>query len=84
MHQMRRVRHGVPLPRGQGGLGEMETKKYMTIDGLPVEINGEKNILEVIRKAGIKPVSYTHLDVYKRQPAACMRPARWPPCSKTR
>ena len=32
----------------------MDTKKYMMIDGLPVEIEDEKNILEVIRKAGIK------------------------------
>jgi len=27
---------------------------YVTIDGMPVEINGEKNLLELIRKAGIK------------------------------
>jgi NADH-quinone oxidoreductase subunit G len=31
----------------------METKEYMTIDSIPVEINGEKNILELIRKVGI-------------------------------
>jgi NADH-quinone oxidoreductase subunit G len=30
-----------------------QTKTYMTIDGIPVEINGEKNILALIRKAGI-------------------------------
>lgn len=45
----------------------METKKYMTIDGLPVEINGEKNILEVIRKAGIKLPTfcyYSELSIY--------------------
>ena len=29
-------------------------KEFMTIDGIPVEINGEKNILEMTRKAGIK------------------------------
>lgn len=28
-------------------------KQYLTIDGMPVEINGEKNLLEVIRKAGV-------------------------------
>jgi NADH-quinone oxidoreductase subunit G len=28
-------------------------KEYMTIDGIPVEIGGEKNILALIRKAGI-------------------------------
>ena len=32
----------------------MDNKEFMTIDGIPVEINGEKNLLEVIRKAGIK------------------------------
>ncbi len=29
-------------------------KKFMTVDGMPVEINGEKNILELLRKVGIK------------------------------
>lgn len=45
----------------------METKKYMTIDGIPVEINGEKNILEVIRKAGISLPTfcyYSELSIY--------------------
>lgn len=32
----------------------MDTKQYMIIDGIPVEIEGEKNLLELIRKAGIK------------------------------
>lgn len=32
----------------------MKTNDYMIIDGIPVEINGEKNLLELIRKAGIK------------------------------
>ena len=32
----------------------MDNKEFMTIDGIPVEINGEKNLLELIRKAGIK------------------------------
>ena len=31
----------------------MEKRKYMTVDGIPVEINGEKNLLEVIRKVPI-------------------------------
>ena len=30
-----------------------QPKNYMTIDGVPVEINGEKNMLALIRKAGI-------------------------------
>jgi NADH-quinone oxidoreductase subunit G len=32
----------------------METREYLTIDGIPVELGGEKNILELIRKAGIE------------------------------
>ncbi|MGI6153405.1 MAG: [FeFe] hydrogenase, group A [Christensenellaceae bacterium] len=32
----------------------MDNKKFMTIDGIPVEIENEKNLLELIRKAGIK------------------------------
>lgn len=31
-----------------------KAKGYMTIDGIPVPINDEKNLLELIRKAGIK------------------------------
>lgn len=45
----------------------MEQKKYMTIDGIPVEIEGEKNILEVIRKAGISLPTfcyYSELSIY--------------------
>ncbi|MDR3193543.1 MAG: [FeFe] hydrogenase, group A [Treponema sp.] len=42
----------------------MQNKEYMTIDGLPVEINGEKNILELIRKAGIDlPTFCYHSDL---------------------
>ncbi|MBR5281105.1 MAG: [Clostridia bacterium] len=32
----------------------MNKKDFLTIDGIPVEINGEKNLLELIRKVGIK------------------------------
>lgn len=32
----------------------MQNQNYMTIDGIPVEINGEKNLLELIRKVGIE------------------------------
>ena len=28
-------------------------KQFMTIDGIRVELNGEKTVLQVIRKAGI-------------------------------
>lgn len=42
-------------------------KKFMTIDGITVEINGEKNLLEVIRKIGIQMPTfcyYSELSVY--------------------
>ncbi len=32
----------------------MNNKEYMTIDGIPVLINGEKNLLQLINKVGIK------------------------------
>ena len=32
----------------------MTHKQYITVDGIPVEIEGEKNLLEVLRKVGIK------------------------------
>ena len=42
----------------------MSEKQYMTIDGIPVEINGEKNILELCRKIGIKmPTFCYHSDL---------------------
>ncbi|NLM42513.1 MAG: 4Fe-4S dicluster domain-containing protein [Clostridiales bacterium] len=45
----------------------MENKEYMIIDGIPVEINGEKNLLELIRKVGIKLPTFCYhseLSVY--------------------
>lgn len=42
----------------------MKEKQYMTIDGIPVEINGEKNILELCHKIGIKmPTFCYHSDL---------------------
>ena len=38
----------------------MENKKFMTVDGIPVEINGEKNLLEVIRKVGIQMPTFCY------------------------
>lgn len=38
----------------------MENKNIMTIDGLPVEISGEKNLLELIRKIGIKMPTFCY------------------------
>ena len=35
-------------------------KDIMTVDGIPVEINGEKNILQVIRKIGIKMPTFCY------------------------
>jgi len=39
---------------------EMNNTEYMTIDGIPVEINGEKNLLELIRKVGIKMPTFCY------------------------
>ncbi len=38
----------------------MNKKSTMTIDGITVELNGEKNLLEVIRKAGIKMPTFCY------------------------
>ena len=43
------------------------TGQFMLIDDIPVEINGEKNILELVRKAGIDLPTlcyYSELSVY--------------------
>lgn len=45
----------------------MTEKKFITIDGIPVELAGEKNLLEVIQKAGIKLPTFCYhseLSVY--------------------
>ena len=45
----------------------MEQREFMTVDGIPVELNGEKNLLELIRKAGIKLPTFCYhseLSVY--------------------
>ncbi|MBE7062522.1 MAG: (2Fe-2S)-binding protein [Clostridia bacterium] len=45
----------------------MTSKKYVTIDGIPVEINGEKNLLELINKTGVKMPTFCYhseLSVY--------------------
>ena len=42
-------------------------KEFMIIDNIPVAINGEKNLLELIRKAGIELPTfcyYSELSVY--------------------
>lgn len=38
----------------------MVKKEFMTIDGIPVEINREKNLLELIRKVGIKMPTFCY------------------------
>ncbi len=38
----------------------MAIKDIMTVDGIPVEINGEKNLLQVIRKVGIKMPTFCY------------------------
>jgi NADH-quinone oxidoreductase subunit G len=45
----------------------MDTREFMTIDGIPVEINGEKNLLELTRKIGIELPTFCYhseLSVY--------------------
>ncbi|MBR6728846.1 MAG: (2Fe-2S)-binding protein, partial [Clostridia bacterium] len=45
----------------------MLEKQYLTIDGIPVEINGEKNLLELINKTGVKMPTFCYhseLSVY--------------------
>lgn len=45
----------------------MDNKGFMTIDGIPVEIGDEKNLLELIRKIGIKMPTFCYhseLSVY--------------------
>lgn len=45
----------------------MQNKAWMTVDNIPVEINGERNLLELIRKAGIKLPTFCYhseLSVY--------------------
>ncbi len=39
---------------------EMDKNNIMTIDGIPVEIGGEKNLLELIRKIGIKMPTFCY------------------------
>ncbi len=57
----------------------MENKNYVTIDGIPVEINGEKNLLEMIRKTGIKMPTFCYhseLSIYGAC-RMCMVENRW-------
>lgn len=45
----------------------MKNTEYMYVDGIPVAINGEKNMLQVIRKTGVKLPTFcyhTDLSVY--------------------
>ena len=65
-----------------------ETKRVRVGADEAYEKRTEERVIEVERgkiPANIKPVSYTHLDVYKRQPpawrAAPWRPA-WPACGR--
>lgn len=42
----------------------MKNTEYMYVDGIPVAINGEKNMLQVIRKTGVKlPTFCYHTDL---------------------
>ncbi len=66
MYPLHELHFNVCIPRNQGGL-KMSEKQYMTVDGIPVEIEGEKNILEVLQKIGIKLPTFCYhseLSVY--------------------
>lgn len=39
-------------------------KEFMIIDNIPVAINGEKNLLELIRKAGIELPTFCYYSEY--------------------
>ena len=57
----------------------MVKKEFMTIDGIPVEINGEKNLLELIRKVGIKMPTFCYhseLSIYGAC-RMCMEENQW-------
>ena len=42
----------------------MQTRQIMEVDGVPVQIEGERNLLELIRKAGVElPVFCYHSDL---------------------
>ena len=58
----------------------MSEKQYMTIDGIPVEITGEKNILELCQKIGVKMPTFCYhsdLSIYGAC-CMCMEPAQAP------
>lgn len=47
-------------------------KEFMIIDNIPVAINGEKNLLELIRKAGIElPTFCYYSELQYTVPAEC-------------
>lgn len=77
---MRRVHQLLRVSRYRGGISRSGDSRQgeegwyivmangmMTIDGIPVELNGEKNLLDVIRKAGVDLPTfcyYSELSVY--------------------
>lgn len=61
---MRRLYRELFLQGDQGGGMNMELANIMEVNGLPVKIEGERNLLEVISKAGIRlPVFCYHSDL---------------------
>jgi NADH-quinone oxidoreductase subunit G len=63
---MRRLYQRLHFPGDKGGK-MMDQKQAMRIDGITVAINGEPNLLELIRKAGIELPTlcyYSELSVY--------------------
>ncbi len=52
----------------------MNSKEYVMIDQIPVEINDEKNLLELIRKAGVKMPTFCYHSELSRPGKAGSKP----------
>lgn len=50
----------------------MLNQEYMTVNGMPVPINGEKNVVEIIHKAGIKLPTFCYYRELSIYGAYCM------------
>ena len=57
----------------------MDNNRYLTIDGIPVEINGEKNLLALIQKVGIKMPTFCYHSELSTYGACrmCMVEGQW-------
>ena len=46
----------------------MEKDVIISIKGTQKYENADQDVIELVTEGRLEPVSYTHLDVYKRQP----------------